>query len=220
MSQFNLEQARTNMIEQQIRPWDVLDQRVLNTLASVPREEFVPEEHRNLAFADMSIPLGHGQTMMPPRVEARLLQALEIQPFETVLEIGTGSGYLTAVLAKLAKQVYSVEIQAEFVEAAQQRLLDHGITNATIKAGDGSDGWPEQGPYDVIVLTGSAAEVPEAVKQNLRRGGRLFAVVGEPPVMEARLLMQREDGQWSNEALFETELPRLENFEVAEQFIF
>lgn len=220
MSQFNLEQARENMIEQQIRPWDVLDQRVLDTIRDVPRDEFVPENWRNQAFADMSIPLTQGQTMMTPRVEARLLQALEIQPFESVLEVGTGSGYLTAVLAKLAKQVYSVEIQAELVEPAQQRLRDHGITNATIKAGDGSDGWPDQGPYDVIVLTGSAAAVPEAIKQNLRSGGRLFAVIGEAPVMEARLLMRREDGQWSNEVLFETELPRLKNFEVAEQFQF
>jgi len=220
MSQFNLEQARENMIEQQIRPWEVLDPRVLDTIRDVPRDEFVPENWRNLAFADMSIPLPQGQTMMPPRVEARLLQALEIQPFESVLEVGTGSGYLTAVLAKLAKQVYSVEIQAELVGPAQQRLRDHGITNATIKAGDGSDGWPEQGPYDVIVLTGSAAAVPEAIKQNLRSGGRLFAVIGDAPVMEARLLMRREDGQWSNETLFETELPGLKNFEVAEQFQF
>ena len=220
MSQVNLEQARDNMIEQQIRPWDVLDQQVLDTIRAVPREDFVPESWRNLAFADMSIPLAHGQTMMPPRVEARLLQALEIKSFETVLEVGTGSGYLTAVLAKLAKQVYSVDIQTEFVEAAQQRLREHGISNASVEQGDAADGWPAHGPYDVIVLTGSAAVVPDAIRQSLRDGGRLFAVVGKAPVMEARLLSRREDGQWSDEALFETDLPRLENFEVAEQFLF
>ena len=220
MSQLNLEQARNNMIEQQIRPWDVLDPRVLDTLRAVPREDFVPQGWRNLAFADMSIPLADGQSMMPPRVEARLLQALEIQPFETVLEIGTGSGYLTAVLAKLCKQVYSVEIRAGFIEPAQQRLREHDIPNATISNADGSSGWPEQGPYDIIVLTGSAAVVPDAIKQNLRIGGRLFAVVGKAPVMEARLLRRREDAQWSDEALFETELPRLDNFEIAEQFLF
>jgi len=220
MSQVNLELARNNMIEQQIRPWDVLDQQVLDTLRAVPREDFVPEAWRNLAFADMSVPLAHGQLMMPPRVEGRLLQALEVKPFETVLEVGTGSGYLTAVLATLAKQVYSVELLADFVEPAQQRLIEHGISNASVEQGDGADGCPAHGPYDIIVLTGSVAAVPDSVKQNLRSGGRLFAVVGEGPVMEARLLSRRTDSQWSDEALFETELPRLENFEVAEQFLF
>ena len=220
MSQIDLEQARNNMIEQQIRPWDVLDQQVLDTLRAVPREDFVPDAWRNLAFADMSIPLDHGQCMMPPRVEARLLQALEIKPFETVLEVGTGSGYLTAALANLAKHVYSVELQAEFVEAAQQRLLAQGISNASVEQGDAAEGWPSHGPYDVIILTGSAAAVPDGIKQNLRTGGRLFAVVGDAPVMEARLMSLGEDGRWSNEALFETDLPRLEHFEVAEQFLF
>jgi len=220
MSQVNVELARANMIEQQIRPWDVLDQTVLDTLNNTPREEFVPEAWRNLAFADLSIPLDHDQLMMPPRVEARLLQALEIKPFETVLEVGTGSGYLTALIAKLAKQVYSVDIHADFVETAQQTLAAHDINNAMVEQGDASSGWDRHGPYDVVILTGSTPAVPNALLQDLRVGGRLFAVTGDSPVMEAQLFLRPQIDEWSSETLFETVLPRLQGFDAPQQFLF
>jgi len=220
MSQVNIEQARANMIEQQIRPWDVLDQRVLDTISAIPREDFVPAAWRNLAFADLSIPLPHGQVMMPPRVEARLLQAIEVKPYETVLEIGTGSGYLTALLASMAKQVYSVDIHDDFVTGAQQHLSEHGIGNATIEHGDAANGWNSHGPYDVIVLTGSVPCIPEVMREALRIGGRLFAVLGDAPVMEAQLLTRHGKDEWSTETLFETELPPLQNVAAAATFSF
>ena len=220
MSQVNIEQARLNMIEQQIRPWEVLDQQVLDAMREIPREDFVSETWRNLAFADFSIPLEHGQSMMPPRVEARLLQAVAVRPFETVLEVGTGSGYLTALLTRFAKHVYSVDIHQDFITAAAARLAALGITNATLEQGDAAAGWNTHGPYDVIVLTGSVDHLPEAFRDSLRPHGRLFAVIGEPPVMEARLLERGDNDQWSSETLFETVAPALENLAPVQEFSF
>jgi protein-L-isoaspartate(D-aspartate) O-methyltransferase len=220
MSQVNIEQARLNMIEQQIRPWEVLDQQVLDAMREIPREDFVSETWRNLAFADFSIPLEHRQSMMPPRVEARLLQAVAVRPFETVLEVGTGSGYLTALLARFAKHVYSVDIHQDFTTAAAARLAALGITNTTLEQGDAAAGWNTHGPYDVIVLTGSVDHLPEAFRDSLRPHGRLFAVIGEPPVMEARLLERGNNDQWSSETLFETVAPALENLAPAREFSF
>ena len=151
MSEMNLDQARLNMIEQQIRPWEVLDQRVLDLLNTVPREEFVPEAYRMLAYTDMSIPLGDGQVMMPPRVEARIVQALNLQEDETVLEIGTGSGYVTALLASLARQVISVDINPDMIRQASDKLAAHGITNVTLETGDGARGWNAHAPYASLV---------------------------------------------------------------------
>ena len=218
MSEMNLDQARLNMIEQQIRPWEVLDQRVLDLLTTVPREDFVPEAYRLLAFADMNIPLGDGQVMMPPRVEARILQALNVQEDETVLEIGTGSGYVTALLANLAKQVISVDINADMTRQAGDKLAAHGITNVTLETGDGAHGWNTHAPYDVIVITGSLPILPATFKQALKVGGRLLAIVGDAPAMEVVLITRVGDTEWAEEALFETDLPALTNAPQPERF--
>ena len=220
MTQVNLDLARQNMIEQQIRPWEVLNQQVLDTFSAIPREQFVPEAWRNMAFTDFSIPLDHGQVMMPPRLEGRFLQAIEVQPFESVLEVGTGSGYLTAALASLAKHVYSVDLHADFIERAAKHLAANNLNNVTLEQGDAANGWDAHGPYDVIVLTGSVPELPAAFRNALRIGGRLIAVVGGDPIMEVILVTHGDEQQWSREALFETDLPPLENVTHRQAFVF
>ncbi len=216
----NLEQARFNMIEQQIRTWDVLDQRVLDTIAGLPRDEFVPEAYRRLAYADMNVPLGNNQVMMTPKMEARLLQELRLQPHDTVLEIGTGSGYVTGLLARLADHVYSVEISPELSSAAEARLATHGIENVTLHVGDGSHGWVDHEPYDAIAVTGSMPLFPEALAKQLAAGGRLFVIVGDSPVMEALVVTRVGDSDWSRESLFDTDLPALEGAPRPERFVF
>lgn len=211
MIQANLEQARFNMIEQQIRTWEVLDQRVLDLLAQAPREDFVPERYRALAFADMNIPLGRDQVMMPPKLEARMLQALNPQAHEKALEVGTGSGFVTYLLARLVRHVHSVEIVPEFKISAEQKLAAHGARNVTLDVGDAARGWERHAPYDVIAITGSLPLPPEAFLPQLAVGGRLFAIVGDAPVMEARLVTRVADDNWVHESLFETELPPLIN---------
>ena len=218
MSEINLEQARFNMVEQQIRPWDVADQAVLDLLMRLPREEFVPAEFRALALADTNTPIGEGQVMMPPKLEARMLQALAVQPDETVLEIGTGSGYVTALLASQARHVYSVEINPSLLETARDNLARQDIMNVTLELGDAASDWPQHGPYDVIVLTGSVPLAPEAFKSSLRVGGRLFAVIGDSPAMVATLVTRTGDDSWTTESLFETDLPVLENAPQPERF--
>jgi protein-L-isoaspartate(D-aspartate) O-methyltransferase len=218
MSEMNLDQARYNMIEQQIRPWDVLDQRVLDLLSTVPREDFVPEAYRNLAFADINIPLGEGQVMMSPKVEARILQALNIQEDETVLEVGTGSGYVTALLANLAKQVISVDINPDMTRQASEKLAAHRITNVTLETGDAAHGWDAHAPYDVIVVTGSLPLLPATFKQALKVGGRLLAIVGDSPAMGVLLITRVGETEWAEEALFETDLPALINAPQPERF--
>jgi protein-L-isoaspartate(D-aspartate) O-methyltransferase len=208
MSEMNFEQARFNMIEQQIRPWEVLDQRVLDVIAAVPREAFVPERYRNLAFADVRLPLGQGQVMMNPNVEGRLLQALQIRTADRILEIGTGSGYLTACLAHLGNNVVSVDIFEDFTGQAQQRLLNHGIRNVALQTGNAVGGWGEH-PFDVIVLTASVPGLAEHWQQQLALNGRLFAIIGEEPIMEARLITRTSAQEWHAESLFETEIPAL-----------
>ena len=210
MTAFNFELARHNMIEQQIRPWDVLDQRVLDVIASVPREDFVPQRYRKLAFGDVAIPLGHGEVMLKPNVEGRILQALAVRPTDHVLEVGTGSGYLTACLARLAASVVSVDIVPDFVEAARQKLKTHRLSNAALHVGDASRGWGEH-RYDAIAVTGSMATVADHWRQSLSLGGRLFVVVGQPPVMEALLITRVGEREWVRESLFDTELPPLRN---------
>ena len=218
MSDMNLENARFNMIEQQIRPWEVLDQRVLDLLNELPREDFVPQRYRKLAYADTTIPLENGQVMMPPRVEARILQGLNIQADETVLEVGTGSGYVTALLASLAEYVYSVDINAEMTRTAGDKLADHGIVNVTLETGDAARGWDAHTPYDVIVITGSLPLLPDNFKQALKLGGRLLAIVGDSPVMEVVLISREGENEWAQETLFETDLPALINAPEPERF--
>ncbi len=219
MVDMNLEQARHNMIVQQIRPWDVMDDQVLDLVMRTPREDFVPSQYRNLAFTDMEIPLGHGQTMMPPRLEARMLQALAVEPDESVLEIGTGSGYVTALLAQLARHVYSVEIVPQLKQAAARVLAARGLSNITLDEGDAAAGWPRHGSYDVIAVTGSVPMLTADLQQGLNVGGRLFVVVGEAPAMEALLITRLGENEWSRESLFETVLPPLQNAPQARHFV-
>ena len=220
MSNVNLEQARFNMIEQQIRPWDVLDLRVLELLDEVRREDFVPARFHNLAYTDMAISLGEGQCMMSPKLEARIVQSLEIKNSDKVLEIGTGSGYLTALLAKLADHVYSVDINPDFTRTAGEKLAAHNIQNVTLETGDGARGWDKHQPYDVIVLSGSLPVFDENLQHDLSVGGRLLVIVGESPTMEAVLITRLGPGEWSRESLFETDIPALINAPQAEHFNF
>lgn len=215
----NIEQARFNMIEQQIRTWEVLDPTVLDLLQQVPREDFVPGGYKGLAFADLEIPLGHGQTMLSPKLEARMLQALDIKKADSVLEIGTGSGYMTALLAKLAGRVDSVEIVPQLSRDAAQKLAAHGIANVALEVGDGARGWGSA-TYDVIVLTGSTPLLPESFQRQLNPGGRLLAVVGEAPAMEAVLINCVAPGVYRRAALFETCIPALQNASEPERFSF
>jgi protein-L-isoaspartate(D-aspartate) O-methyltransferase len=207
------------MVENQIRTWEVLDQRVLDVIASTPREDFVPLQYRNLAFADMSIPLGNGQVMMAPKVEGRLLQALSLQPSDTVLEVGTGTGYLTALLAKMARHVYTVDIFAEFTAAAAEKLSGHEIRNVTLETGDAANGWDRHAPYDAIAITGSMPVLPQAFPESLRIGGRLFVILGESPVMEATIITREGEREWLQEGLFETDLPALLNAPRPQRFV-
>lgn len=215
----NIEQARFNMVEQQIRTWEVLDQRVLDLIGHMRREEFVPPQYRAQAFADIMIPLGHGQVMMEPKMEARLLQALNIAPTDVILEIGTGSGFFTALLAHLGKHVYSVDILPDFTESAQRRLAGHGIRNVTLETGDAANGWDKHGPYDVIAITGSLPAIPKAFDLSLKPGGRMVAIAGTAPVMEAILVMRDAREGWGRESLFETNMPALLHL-AQPQFVF
>ena len=216
----DIEQARFNMVEQQIRPWDVLDQTVLDLLFKVRREEFVPAAYRSLAFVDMEIPLGQGESMWSPKLEARVVQSLLIKKTDKVLEIGTGTGYLTALLASMASQVHSVEIHADFIKEAETRLKAHGFTNVTLEAGDASRGWEAHAPYDVIVVTGSLPVLPENLTSQLAPSGRMFAVVGDEPVMHAQLVTCVSRGVYRSENLFETTLKPLVNALQPERFSF
>lgn len=220
-ARFNMQrdQARFNMIEQQIRTWEVLDGKVLDLLQQIPREDFVPDQYQGLAFADLEIPIGFGELMLSPKLEARIVQALEIKKTDKVLEIGTGSGYLTALLAAQAQQVVSVEINSGFSATARQRLAVHNIYNVNLRIGDAANGWAAEGPYDVIVYTGSLPVSPAAVEQQLAPSGRLFVIVGEAPVMQATLV-QRVGNGFKRDVLFETSVPSLVNAPQPERFEF
>lgn len=220
MSEMNVEQARFNMVEQQIRTWEVLDPRVLDVLQNTPRERFVPDHLRNLAFSDMNLPLGHGEVMLSPKQEGRLAQAAEVDPSEQVLEIGTGSGYLTACLARLAGHVTSVDIHEDFLEHAGDRLEREAIRNVTLKAGDAAAGWNDGKRYDAIVVTGGLPELHTGFHHSLTVGGRLLLIVGEAPIMEGLLITRVGDDQWSTESLFDTWLPPLLNAPRTRRFDF
>ena len=216
----NLEQARFNMVEQQIRTWEVLDQEVLDLLLTVKREAFVPPACHKLSFADTAIPLGHGAAMLTPAIEAKMLQALQLRKSDKVLEIGTGSGYMAALLGARSDHVYSVEIEPELAAKARANLQRQDADNVTVIEGDGAQGWPAQTPYDAIVLSGSVADIPEALLQQLKVGGRLLAVVGEAPLMQARLVTCVAEGQFQSVNLFETSIPRLRNVPERGKFVF
>jgi protein-L-isoaspartate(D-aspartate) O-methyltransferase len=216
----NTEQARFNMIEQQIRPWDVLDQGVLALLASVKREDFVPAAYRALAFMDTEIPLPDGQAMLAPRVEARLLQEARVQHHERVLVVGDGSGFLTALLAHRAQSVLAVLSTATLAQLASANLRRGGVLNAIVRQGPGAQGLPADAPFDVIMLAGSVAEVPQALLNQLKVGGRLVVVMGHEPMMRAQRVRRVSDNQWQTEVLFDTVVPRLPGFDEPNRFTF
>ncbi|MER3547234.1 MAG: protein-L-isoaspartate O-methyltransferase [Rhodanobacteraceae bacterium] len=218
LEHFDLQRARRNMVENQVRPWEVLDARVLETLAELPRESFVLPAYRALAYADMALPLPHGESMMKPVVEGRLLQALEMRPQEEALEIGTGSGYLTACLAKLNRHVISVERHADLADAARERLQAAGIANAEVLHADALRDFKPAQAFDVIAVTGAVASVPPQFRDWLKPGGRMFVVAGREPAMRALLLRRQADGSFSEERLFETELPYLAGAEPQQHF--
>ncbi len=216
----DFQQARFNMVEQQIRTWDVLDQDILNALQSVPRDAFVPEDFRLLAYSDTRIPLGHGQSMMTPKLEARIVQALKPTATERVLEIGTGSGYLTALLGHFARNVLSLELHEDLATAAQRKFRAQSMMNIQVLPVDGFQGQPERGPFDVIAVTGALYQRSPALEAQLAVGGRLFAVVGQGHAMEALLITRLANGGFTTEALFETELEPLIGAEPPPRFTF
>ena len=220
----NTEKARFNMIQQQIRPWMVLDPGVLALLSVVKREEFVPARYQDLAFADVEIPLKAtaqpGQTMLAPRIEARLLQELSIKNTDTVLEIGTGSGYMAALLAAKAEFVYSVEIDAELVEMARRNLQRAGVANVSVDLGDAAQGWSLYAPYDVIVVSASLPLLPQALLRQLKIGGRLVAIVGEAPAMQVQLVTRTEEDAFNTVVVLETLVAPLENTAQRDKFVF
>lgn len=216
----DFEQARFNMVEQQIRPWDVLDLRVLDLLSVVKREDFVPEALRNLAFVDTPLPLGNGAFLLPPRLEARLVQELRLQPTDRVLEVGTATGYITALLAKSSAQVYSVDINPDMTTQARRNLQKAGIGNTTLSTGDGLLGLTANAPYNAIVLTGSVAVVPEALKAQLAIGGRLVAIVGSEPAMSLTIVTRVSETEYHTFKQVETNCPPLVGGTVAPAFVF
>jgi len=219
--QTTTDRARFNMIEQQVRPWEVLDERVLAVMRKLPREAFVPDAYRGLAYADIEIPLGEQSAMLAPKVVGRLLQALAVQPGETICEIGTGTGYVTACLAHLGGQVFSMEIDPDLAEGARARLKAMGLSQAEVHTADAFAGQIQGGPFDVIAVTGSVptAEPLAALEQLLTDGGRLFIVVGEPPLMEA-MRITRIGKDFRRETLFETCIAPLDNAPLPERFAF
>ena len=216
----NLEQARYNMVEQQIRTWEVLDQEVLDLLLTIRREDFVPPASVKLAFAETSIPLGNGAAMLTPALEAKFVQALQLRKSDKVLEVGTGSGFMAALLGARSDHVYTVEIEPALAAKARENLQRECADNVTVIEGDGAQGWPAQAPYDAIVLSGSVAQIPEALLEQLKVGGRLLAVVGDAPLMQARLVTCLADGQFQSVNLFETSIPRLRNVPERGKFYF
>ncbi|HET6430752.1 protein-L-isoaspartate O-methyltransferase [Dyella sp.] len=216
----NFEQARQNMVENQVRPWEVLDARVLDVLARVRREDFVAPEHRQLAFADVCLPLAHGEVMMKPVLEGRVLQALELTGTERVLEIGTGSGFLTACLAGLSAAVVSVDIHPDLTQTAAARLAAAGVSNAQLESGDAVLSWQPQGPFDVVVLTGAVATLPPRMLSWLVPGGRMLVIRGASPAQQVALLTHEGDGRYRDEVLLETDLPYLLHAEPPRQFVF
>lgn len=221
MSQ-NVEQARENMILNQFRPWSVLDNRLLDILRTIPRENFMPEAYRELAFVDMPIPISDDQVLFPPKMEARLIQALDVQPADRVLELGTGTGYTAAVLAKLGKKVISVGVNPEIAENAKKNVAESGIDDldVTFEVGDVADGWPKHRPYDVIFVTGSLPIYSDIFEKELSVGGRLLVIVGVSPAMEVMLITRVTENEWTRESLMETDVPSLADAQEPDKFVF
>ena len=215
----NFLQARFNMVEQQIRTWEVLDQHLLSLVGALPRERFVPAAYERLAYADTEVPLVDGQRMLAPKLVARALQSLSVRRADLVLEVGTGSGYGTALLAEMSRHVISVELSAQLHATARQVLTDQGVENITLCQGDGSAGWPQEGPYDVIVFNGSVAEAGRLPREQLNAGGRMFVIAGDVPAMEALLITRAPNGEFVQESLFETVVPRLQGAERVQEFV-
>ena len=218
MTALNFEEARHNMIVQQIQPWNVRDDKVLDLIQRLPREDFVPAEYKVHAFTDINIPLADGQEMMSPKLEAYILQALQVQEQDKVLEIGTGTGYMTALLASQSRHVITVDIDEDVQKRAEEKLNAHQITNVTYEVGDAALGWDSNKPYDVIVITGSLPILPEVFQRNLNVGGRLFVVVGDAPAMEAILITRVKENEWSHDVLLETDIIALTNAPEPERF--
>ncbi|GAB3539418.1 protein-L-isoaspartate O-methyltransferase [Noviherbaspirillum agri] len=217
----NIEKARFNMIEQQIRPWDVLDTEVLDLLLVVKRENFVPEAHKNLAFMDTEIPLPGGECMFTPKLEARILQDVELKKHENVLEIGAGSGYMAALLAHRARHVTTVEIDPTLKAFAEKNLTANGVTNVDVVLGNGAQGWGgAEAQYDVIVISGSLPVLPDTFLQQLKVGGRIFAIIGEAPVMQAQIITRVSDSAFSKVNIFETNVKPLHAALTPSQFVF
>jgi protein-L-isoaspartate(D-aspartate) O-methyltransferase len=216
----NIEQARFNMIEQQIRPWNVLDQDVLDLLQVVKREQFVPAAYQNLAFADVEIPLPGGETMLAPKIEARLLQELLLKKHENVLLVGVGSGYLAALLAYKARHVTAVEISPEIKALAEQNLAKAGVTNVSVELGNGAEGWAKSAPYDVIVIAGALPVLPDAFLKELKVGGRIAAIVGEAPAMNCNIITRVADSAYDTVTVFETNVKPLTGAPVPSHFVF
>ena len=222
MKSQDVEQARENMILNQLRPWGVLDQRLLDILRSIPRENFMPEAYRNLAFVDMPIPVSDTQVLFPPKMEARLIQALDVQPTDRILELGTGTGYTAAVLAALGKKVISVGIDADIAESARKNVARSNIDDldVTFEVGDVAGGWPNHRPYDVIFVTGSLPIYNDTFEKELCVGGRLLVVVGASPAMEAMLITRIAENEWTRESLMETVVPPLADVQEPDKFVF
>jgi len=216
----NIDQARFNMIEQQIRPWNVLDQDVLDLLVVVKREEFVPPACKNLAFADTEIPLGHGEAMFSPKLEARLLQEIQLKKHETVLEIGAGSGYMAALLAYKGRSVTTVEIVPELKAMAEANLARAGVTNAKVELGNGARGWANGAPFDVIVISGALEVLPDAFLKQVKVGGRIAAIIGEAPSMSANIITRVSETAYDTVKVFETNVRYLQSAETLSHFEF
>lgn len=220
MLKMNIEKARFNMIEQQIRTWDVLEQDVLELLVVVKREAFVPAAYKSLAFIDTEIPLTGGEYMFTPKMEARILQEIGVKKHEHVLEIGAGSGYMAALLAHKARHVTTVEIDPMLKEFAQKNLSDYGVTNVDVMLGNGAQGWAKGAPYDAIVISGSLPVLPDSLLQQIKVGGRIFAIIGEPPVMSAQLITRVSDAAYNTVKIFETNVKPLREALVPSHFEF
>lgn len=214
----NLELARDNMVENQIRPWEVLDARVLDVLGRLRREDFVPERFRGMAFVDVELPLGHGEVMMKPVIEGRVLQSLALENGHRVLEIGTGSGFLTACLASLSSEVLSVEQHDDLASSARSKLAAAGISNARVEVADALVDFNPEARFDVVVLTGAVFALPDRVRQWVKPGGRLFAISGESPAMQALLHTRVDETHWQTDSLFETDLPYLTHASPPQRF--
>jgi protein-L-isoaspartate(D-aspartate) O-methyltransferase len=211
----DFEHARFNMIEQQIRPWDVLDPDVLNALRCVKRELFVRPEHQTLAFSEVQLPIGCGQAMLEPKIEAKALQAVGVRPGDSILEIGSGSGYMAALLAERGEWVRTIEIEPQLARFAADNLANNDIDNVIVEEGDGSAGWEVRAPYDIIMVSAAVREVPQALLDQLKVGGRMFVFVGTAPVMKGQLIQNLGEGQFRHNTIFETLVPYLRTSQVA-----